>query len=388
MFAVQKTDYRWIVKFFIAVIVSAVFLSTPGVALADEATPVTQTDTPPLSDESNNQANNNVDTQESGLQVNDNLLWIMISAGGMVGGLLFGMRDKTLVIPHQDSRSKYIFKPGFLVDLLFGLVGGFVIFMVVPGDFNFDEGGFVVVKILALAAIGGYGGRALIETVLQKQIQEIKDQIQDIQDQSSIDATALSLVDQQLDDDPNTVVDEDELRKTLLSSSSNVRVAAFSQAREFRQEALKEQKLDAIKQVIPIFETLIEADKRDHEQEKYHSNHGQLGYALKDMENPDNPRAIKELTKAIEVRNEGEDKNLYRMYEFNRAICNIRMKSSFDVIKADLDAAMGWTKSANCIQHPDGKKAPELVAWLHDPENREKLGNWIAANNIELGDMP
>ena len=250
------------------------------------------------------------------------------------------------------------------------------------------EGGFVVVKILGLAAIGGYGGRALIETVLQKQIQEIKNQIQDIQDQSSIDATALSLVNQQLDDDPSTVVDEDELKKSLLSSSANVRVAAFSQAREFRQKALKEQKLDAIKQVIPIFETLIEADKRDHEQEKYHSNYGQLGYALKDMENPDNPRAIKELTKAIEIRNKGDDKNLYRMYEFNRAICNIRMKSSFDVIKADLDAAMGWTKSANCIQHPDEKKAPELVAWLRDPENREKLGNWIAANKIEVGNTP
>ncbi len=58
-------------------------------------------------------------------------LWL-ICLSGMFGGLLFGIRDKKLVIPHRKSEN--IYEPGVITDVLFGVAGGVVIFLILPLD--------------------------------------------------------------------------------------------------------------------------------------------------------------------------------------------------------------------------------------------------------------
>ena len=57
-------------------------------------------------------------------------------------------------------------------------------------------------------------------------------------------------------------------------------------------------------------------------------NHGQLGFALKDQQEPDWREAERELAKAIEIRGPWQNHG-WLFYEFNRAICRIRLDEAF-----------------------------------------------------------
>jgi len=66
-----------------------------------------------------------------------------------------------------------------------------------------------------------------------------------------------------------------------------------------------------------VFRALIAADV----EAKYHRNHGQLGYALKDLEQPRWQDAFDALSTAIQRRKSGG----YVLYEFNRAIATAEL---------------------------------------------------------------
>jgi len=90
---------------------------------------------------------------------------------------------------------------------------------------------------------------------------------------------------------------------------------------------------------IPVFYAPIAADTDN----KYHRNHGSLGWALKDKSPPDWREAKVELTKAIAIR---DSLNItgWRLYEANRAVCNIRILQNprpGDPTPAELTASIG-----------------------------------------------
>ena len=304
-------------------------------------------------------------------------LWVLIAAGGMLGGLLYGMRDKQLTLPHWEDKRTW--NPGFLGDILFGLAGGFVIFIIVPGSFDYTSGGWETIQILALAGVGGYGGRAIVEKLVNEQIQELEKNIHELRQHEKWDAIAIKLVDKHLDDDPDTPqIPKADLQKAISSASSAAKVLIFEKARQFRRECLHdEQKKFLLSQAIPIFECLIEDDK-DH---KYHRNHGQLGFVLKDMLKPDWKRAEEELSLAIEMRNKANDEG-YLAYEFNRALCRMHLGHPIGEVLSDLNAARAADKTMDWVQRPDAQRAPGYVKWLQ--ENTEALKDWIAANQIEV----
>jgi len=113
-----------------------------------------------------------------------------------------------------------------------------------------------------------------------------------------------------------------------------------------------------MERTIPIFEALID----NKEGEKFHRNHGQLGYALKDQGGSDDTkkdwnRALKELTKAIDLRDQ-EGIEGFLMYQFNRALCSIKLGKSFDSIERDIQAA-----ARNHSLHKTMKRIDLITAW-------------------------
>jgi hypothetical protein len=306
----------------------------------------------------------------------DILLWLLIAVGGMVGGFLFGIRDRRLELPHREDQHSW--NPGCLVDILFGLAGGFVIFIIVPGSFDYRAGGWETIQILALAGVGGYGGRALVEKLINEQLQELEKNVQQIQKQDRSDAIAIKLLDQHLDDDADTpLVPEDSLRRAIVAASSSAKVIIFERARQFRKECQAiAHKRARLPQVVPVFESLINDDPTA----KYHRNHAQLGFVLKDQPQPDWRRAEAELSAAIEIRNRQGEQG-FLAYEFNRAICRIQLGYPLEEIKKDLEAALGGEKTAGWVRQPDPLRAPGLESWLE--RNRQALQPWLERHALQ-----
>lgn len=298
---------------------------------------------------------------------------------GAFGGLLFGIRDKKLPLPQLSAA--HTFEPGILGDILFGFAGGIVIFLIIPGEFDFSPGKIDIFKFFGVALIGGYGGRALVEKILSQQIKDLQEGLDKLKDQSSVDATATALLNKHFDDDPDTPpVAFDKLKKAITETSQSTRVQIFERAREFRRKALidviEHKKANRIDQVIPVFEALIKSD----EKQVYHRNYGQLAFALKDQKLADWAQAMEKLSTAIEIRDRNKVQGFY-VYEFNRAICRIKITDKIDAIKKDLDVALAGPKTKEWVKNPDEKYCKPLKDWLKD--NREALKGWIEVNQVK-----
>ena len=96
----------------------------------------------------------------------------LVPVFGAFGGLLGGMHFKSLDRPHREGTDHRI-NLGWIADAAFGVAGGFVVFLVVPGDFQIDKGGWDTFKAFAVAMVGGFAGRALIEAQSKAIMQKI-----------------------------------------------------------------------------------------------------------------------------------------------------------------------------------------------------------------------
>lgn len=112
----------------------------------------------------------------------------------------------------------------------------------------------------------------------------------------------------------------DELLNAFRDAKPTTLAQIFWRVRDFRAQTWKTNK-ERMSRVIPIFRALIAQDSED----RFHRNHGELGFVLKDLEQPVWSEAEAELTEAIRIRHQlGQDELLYfRFYEFNRALCRI-----------------------------------------------------------------
>ena len=230
-----------------------------------------------------------------------------------------------------------------------------MVFLLVPmnigGQSNFDPlSGPMIdqIKFFALALVGGYGGRSLVDRAfanMEKKIDQVRQATEKAVAEKETDALALELVQRHLD------AEEQEqplaqLKSKISAASRGVRFEIFKQARAVRT-ATWDSDPPTMARTIPIFEALIDNDAG----ERFHRNHAQLGYALKDRGGPNSPDndwkgAYKQLDIAIRLRDE-EGSNLRRsdgspaflMYEFNRAICAIKLNMGTSDILDDLQVA-------------------------------------------------
>lgn len=278
----------------------------------------------------------------------------VITFAGAFGGLLYTARDSGLEFPHRNPDNPHILNLGWVADCAYGIAGAYVVFLILPTELNtghpvpdaLQNNGSILglIKLLALALVGGYGGRSLVDRALsniakeaeeaKKSAAETKEKLIQIQE---LDTKALELVHLHLDKNEKPQ-DIQTLKDTIKVSSKAARFEIFKEARAVRTATWKDD-VPLMERTIPIFEALIDSAGG----EKYHRNHGQLGYALKDQGGEDEnmkdwKRAYEELTKAIELRDkEGTDGFL--MYEFNRAMCAIKLGKNPASIQEDIQAA-------------------------------------------------
>ena len=211
------------------------------------------------------------------------------------------------------------------------------------------------------------------ESATQKLEQTGKD-IEQFKKQPDLDAAALSLTYKQLfPSRGEPIIDQAELNSAIASASDSTKVQIFNEAAQLRSKTWKEVSTkQEMERTIPIFRALISCDPEN----KFHKNHGQLGFALKDKVISDWEEAEKELTKAIEIRGDWK-KYGWLFYEFNRAYCRIMKDSSFNKKKHS------DTETIKLII--DDLKAASNATYLQSIiENDKIVQEWIKLNEISI----
>jgi hypothetical protein len=137
----------------------------------------------------------------------------------------------------------------------------------------------------------------------------------------------------------------EELTAAISGATPYLRQQTFQRAEEQRRQNWRSNP-DRMTRTIPVFEALIATDKDN----RYHRNHGELGFALKDLHPPQLQRSFEELSTAITMRGSPPSEKGWAAYELNRAVCRILLDSALDAnspstvdvaaaIVADLQAA-------------------------------------------------
>jgi hypothetical protein len=117
---------------------------------------------------------------------------------------------------------------------------------------------------------------------------------------------------------------------------------------------------------IPIFRALIACDHEN----RYHRNHGQLGYALKDQRKPDYRGAEEELGIAIQIRGDQG----WPYYEANRALCRIVLDAANSPSPSSESV-----KSAIAADLAVAYASPLTAPWVR----REKaVQDWLLRNGL------
>lgn len=248
---------------------------------------------------------------------------IIICLMGLFGGFIFSLQKGQMVLPHRENAKSL--NLGFVSNCLFGIAGAIVIFLIVPGDFEFNNPqSSDFIKSLATALIGGWGGLTIVEKAFSSSLTEIEKKLKEKEEQEKVDVVNKEDITQYLNSSTSSNLTEREILEKVKQSSPLTRSAIFSEAQKVRSETWNTNK-KKMERTVPVFEAL--ADTAEGE-EKTHQVYGQLGFALKDQTNPNYMEAKENLDKAIDLR----DKNKvigFTWYEFNRAICQIHLDNNF-----------------------------------------------------------
>jgi len=302
-------------------------------------------------------------------------IFAMITAVGAFGGLLYAVRDSGLELPHRDADKQHVIRLGWVADCAYGIAGAYVVFLILPTDLTGNgtaedllSSGSVLglLKLLAVSVVGGYGGRSLVDRALaniakdaeeaKKDAAEAKNKVVQIE---TVDTKARELVNRHIDKSEE-VQDLQGMQDAVKAASRAARFEIFKEARAVRT-ANWNKDVPLMERTIPVFQALIDNNEKD----KFHRNFGQLGYALKDQENPDWAGAYRTLDTAIALRKKAGDRG-FLMYEFNRAVCAVKLGKDSSAIEGDLRAAARRKSLHEII-----KKNDVIVAWAK--ENQFKL---------------
>ena len=281
-------------------------------------------------------------------------IFVMITIAGAFGGLLYTARDSGLEFPYRDPDKKHVINLGWVADCGYGIAGAYVVFLILPTELTTagitsksllsSSSILGLVKLLAMALVGWYGGRSLVDRALAnivKDVEEAKNSAEEAKKKvvqiEMFDSKALELVNHHLDSGEKEQ-DVKVLKEAIKAASRTARFEIFKEARAVRTANWNDD-VKLMERTIPIFEALIENNAG----EKFHRNHAQLGYTLKDRGGPDETKkywdgAYRELTMAINLRDQQEGEG-FSMYEFNRAMCSIKLGKDFDAIARDIRLA-------------------------------------------------
>jgi hypothetical protein len=206
-------------------------------------------------------------------------------------------------------------------------------------------------------------------------VEEKADQVrQELQDQAKWDAQALAMAEQILNPEggggaPSPT--EDDLVEVLEKTTAPIKAQLFTRAYSSRRDSWRAGDKAKTERTITLFRALIACDG----EQRYHRNHAQLGYALKDRRVPDYAEAERELTRAIEMRNQSPERNWYQFYEFNRADC---------LIAQEVDGSTPESKSAILSDLRAAAKDPWILTQIM---GYRRMTDWMTREGIEPADI-
>ena len=226
---------------------------------------------------------------------------------------------------------------------------------------------------------------------LKDEVEEKREALDRQKHKADSDASAISLSTKILTAPPDAELPSQEaINEALVDASKDIRSIIFYRARIQRSENKSPPDTSKMERTIPIFCALINADVKLHSGKPiYHQNFAQLAYALKDRlpksgsdKNPDDyQQAIGFLDKAILIRPDDEAKK-WPLYEYNLALCQIRLDQSFNAGQANPDA-----EAVKVVV--DNLKAACAAPWIKDhvvPED-QLVGAWLETNGLEVADL-
>lgn len=300
---------------------------------------------------------------------------------GMLAGFAYGLSSGALILPHKISANRY--NPGCLTDCLFGLLGATVLLAFLPlGLENLKElptDPLFYLRIFGYAVLGGWGGKAVIDSFLSTTVRKLEKRIEEKEQQEIQDAKTLEMANDYLNSSTEVGIPKKELLEAIENASPKTKVEILNEAKEVRSETWKDNK-DQMEKTIPIFESLA----RTTQEIESHRVYGQLGFALKDQSNPDYEGAIKNLDKAINIRDKMKVTG-FSWYEFNRAMSKIYSdvafrkglpsdKSMQKAVIADLKVAFSDSLVSERLQKS---------ATTNQDKDLEALTDWLDYNAIQ-----
>ncbi|GCA92612.1 D-Ala-D-Ala carboxypeptidase family metallohydrolase [Microcystis aeruginosa] len=257
-------------------------------------------------------------------------LYLNLTLAGLLGGLLYSiLLDQKLELPSWDGNA---LKPGFLGEIFVGISGAFIAYSFLPeiltnpappNDSNLSLLAFVT------GVVGGYGGKAILDTALNKVIKQIETadkekKIAESQAKELEEKTYIrNLVNQQIQEGLNQS-ELSEMQEKLESATDDVKERAFNLAHDARSLGRRTLTFkDRVNRTIPIFQALVASDNNNP------SYNAELGYAYISSQTPDLDKAISYLDRAIELRIPGAStEGDSWKYEMNRAIARIGLGNS------------------------------------------------------------
>jgi hypothetical protein len=219
-----------------------------------------------------------------------------------------------------------------------------------------------------------YGPKALHEGDLVEQV-TTKVQAQ-LDEQGTLQVNALTIVDRQLKPETGAPSpSQDELNAAVAKASNVTRVEIFQKAESQRRLNWRPPGSKQLMELtIPVFRALIAADT----DKKYHRNHGELGFALKDQVHPDYAQAEQELDTAIAIRGTPASQKGWAAYEANRAFCKICQDPGYTA-----DPKQPATADVRTSIEADLKVAAE-DSFARTLLGRSDIRTWLTLNGLPL----
>jgi tetratricopeptide (TPR) repeat protein len=291
-----------------------------------------------------------------------NLLYVVIA--GAFGGMLYAIKNKRIMIPfvrrstQRDEITKKDIKRyesielGIIADLLFGIGGGLLIFLITPAAPDPKEN-FGMIKLLSLAIVGGYSGQFLVKKVsnnslesLSSKIEETEKSLSKIERVKENDQRIYRMFYEIIDGSPFEI---ENMRESLKYVSQSVRLRGCTLLDDRRKELVSKilehknapvEKIQAIKgefeRLIPLLAEIIKSEELYNENEIYfllNYHYASLAYMYKDKNNPDWELALFFIKKAINIHSK-KHKNIDtpETYILNKLLCLVNMDKQEEAV--------------------------------------------------------
>jgi hypothetical protein len=205
------------------------------------------------------------------------------------------------------------------------------------------------------------------------EVQALGEKIDRLEKQRQADARALLMVQQLLNPHPDDPpIPQEDVFNSIKSASQPAKAQIFTQAEKISDDRDVPDFDVKNEGAILIFRGLIAEDT----DEIYHRNHYELSRALYHKKPPDLPEAVKEITKAIEIRDKLGKKG-WKYQEFHLGRCLIeqipvsqRDQPSDPKLKEQVLAALRAAQT-------------QTDKWQKWRDGHETVRDWLAVNHID-----